>query len=62
VGDRLAGKFGGIAKRKIRAGSWSGKRVVVSIIFYAPCLFMHHLLCVLFTLHEIFTHFVELTY
>jgi hypothetical protein len=37
-------------------------RLNVSIIFYAPCLFMHHLLCVLFTLRGIFMHFLELTY
>jgi hypothetical protein len=34
----------------------------VSIIFDAPCLFMHHLLCVLFTLRGVFMHFPELTY
>jgi hypothetical protein len=34
----------------------------VSIIFDAPCLFIHHLLCVLFRLHGIFMHFLELTY
>jgi hypothetical protein len=34
----------------------------ISIIFYAPCLFMHHLLYVLFTLRGIFMHFLELTY
>jgi hypothetical protein len=34
----------------------------VSIIFDAPCLFMHHLLCVLFTLRDVFMHFPELTY
>jgi hypothetical protein len=34
----------------------------VSIIFDAPCLFMHHLLYVLFTLHGVFMHFLELTY
>jgi hypothetical protein len=34
----------------------------VSIIFYAPCLFIHHLLCVLFTLRGVFMHFPELTY
>jgi hypothetical protein len=34
----------------------------VSIILDASCLFMHHLLCVLFTLRDIFMHFLELTY
>jgi hypothetical protein len=34
----------------------------ISIIFEAPCLFMHHLLCVLFTLRGVFMHFLELTY
>jgi hypothetical protein len=34
----------------------------VSIIFDAPCLFIHHLLCVLFTLHGIFMQFPELTF
>jgi hypothetical protein len=34
----------------------------VSIIFDAPCLFIHHLLCVLFTLRGVFMHFPELTY
>jgi hypothetical protein len=34
----------------------------VSIIFDAPYLFMHHFLCVLFTLRGIFMHFPELTY
>jgi hypothetical protein len=33
-----------------------------SIIFEAPCLFIHHLLCVLFTLCGVFMHFLELTY
>jgi hypothetical protein len=33
----------------------------VSIIFDAPCLFMHHLLCILSTLCGIFMHFPELT-
>jgi hypothetical protein len=32
----------------------------VSIIFDASCLFMHHFLCVLFTLHGVFMHFPEL--
>jgi hypothetical protein len=30
--------------------------------FDVPCLFMHHLICVLFTLHGVFMHFPELTY
>jgi hypothetical protein len=34
----------------------------VSIIFDAPCLFLHQLLCVLFTLCGVFMHFPELTY
>jgi hypothetical protein len=34
----------------------------ISIIFDAPCLFIHHLLCVLFTLRGDFMHFLELTY
>jgi hypothetical protein len=34
----------------------------VSIIFDTPCLFIHHLLCVLITLHGVFMHFPELTY
>jgi hypothetical protein len=34
----------------------------VSIIFDAPCLFIHHLLCVLFIFCGIFMHFPELTY
>jgi hypothetical protein len=34
----------------------------VSIIFDAPCLFIHYLLCVLFTLRGVFMHFSELTY
>jgi hypothetical protein len=34
----------------------------VSIIFDAPCLFMNHLVCVLFTLCGIFMYFPELTY
>jgi hypothetical protein len=34
----------------------------VSIIFDAPCLFMHHLLSVLFTLRGVFMHFLKLTY
>jgi hypothetical protein len=34
----------------------------VSIVFDAPCLFLHQLLCVLFTLRGIFMHFLELTY
>jgi hypothetical protein len=34
----------------------------ISIIFNAPCLFMHHLLCVLFTLCGVFICFLELTY
>jgi hypothetical protein len=29
----------------------------VSIIFDAPCLFIHHLLCILFTLRGVFMHF-----
>jgi hypothetical protein len=33
-----------------------------SIIFDDPCLFMHHLLCVLFILRGVFMHFPELTY
>jgi hypothetical protein len=32
------------------------------IIFDALCLFIHHLLCVLFTLCGVFMHFPELTY
>jgi hypothetical protein len=34
----------------------------VSIIFDAPCLFLHHLLRVLFTLRGVFMRFPELTY
>jgi hypothetical protein len=34
----------------------------ISIIFYAPCLFIHHFLCVLFTLRGVFMYFLELTY
>jgi hypothetical protein len=34
----------------------------VSIFFDAPFLFLHHLLCVLFTLRGVFMHFLELTY
>jgi hypothetical protein len=34
----------------------------ISIIFDAPWLFMHHLLCVLFTLRGVFMHFLELIY
>jgi hypothetical protein len=41
---------------------WSWYVSNISIIFDAPCLFIHHLLCVLFTLRGIFMHFLELTY
>jgi hypothetical protein len=34
----------------------------ISIILDAPCLFLHQLLCDLFTLRGIFMHFMELTY
>jgi hypothetical protein len=34
----------------------------VSVFFDAPCLFMHHLLCVLLHFMVFFTHFPELTY
>jgi hypothetical protein len=34
----------------------------ISIIFDAPCLFIHHFLCVLFTLRGVFMNFPKLTY
>jgi hypothetical protein len=46
--------------RKRDGGMWYVSNV--SIIFEAPCLFIHHLLYVLFTLRGVFMHFLELTY